>query len=299
MATSHELNLDGLVGPTHSYAGLSYGNLASQDNKRAASNPREAALQGLGKMKLLADLGVKQAVLPPQERPDVAALRRLGFTGTDARVLERAGREDPVLLAACCSASAHVGGQRGDGLAQRRHRRRAGAFHAGESAHAVPPLAGAADDRGGAAGDLRATSRLRPPRAAAGRRPVRRRGGGQPHPALPRLRPARAGDLRLRPIRVRRRLRPRPRRFPARQTREAAAAVARLHGLRDEGVLFSGRTPPPSTPGRFTTTWSRWGTSTCCCTTPPPSPRAAAASDPIRAMLTRRVSGRRAVRRSK
>src|SRR5918999_1517220 len=102
---AHELNLDGLVGPTHSYAGLSYGNLASQQNRREVSNPREAALQGLAKMKLLADLGVPQAVLPPQERPDVEALRRLGFGGTDAQVLEKAGREDPALLAACCSAS--------------------------------------------------------------------------------------------------------------------------------------------------------------------------------------------------
>src|SRR3954471_12205596 len=106
--TAIELNLDGIVGPTHSYAGLSYGNLASQRNRQAASNPREAALQGLAKMKRLADLSVPQAVLPPQERPDVEALRRLGFGGadaSDASVLERARREDPALLAACCSAS--------------------------------------------------------------------------------------------------------------------------------------------------------------------------------------------------
>ena len=70
-----ELNLDGIVGLTHSYAGLSYGNLASQRNRQAVSNPKEAALQGLAKMKLLADLGVPQAVLPPQERPDVEAFR--------------------------------------------------------------------------------------------------------------------------------------------------------------------------------------------------------------------------------
>ena len=57
-------------------------------------------------MKLLADLGVPQAVLPPSERPDVEALRRFGFAGSDAQVLERAGRVDPLLLAACSSASA-------------------------------------------------------------------------------------------------------------------------------------------------------------------------------------------------
>ena len=45
---------------------------------------------GAGKttlLKALAGLGVKQAVLPPHERPDVDALRRLGFTGSDSDVL--------------------------------------------------------------------------------------------------------------------------------------------------------------------------------------------------------------------
>ena len=60
-----ELNLDGLVGPTHNYAGLSYGNLASTRHRQTVSNPRAAALEGLEKMKVLADLGLKQAVCPP------------------------------------------------------------------------------------------------------------------------------------------------------------------------------------------------------------------------------------------
>src|SRR5205085_10645443 len=98
MTVAHEVNFDGLVGPTHSYAGLSYGNLASQRHRLTESNPREAALQGLAKMKLLADLGLKQGVLPPQERPDLETLRRLGFSGGDAQVLESAHRTDPVLL---------------------------------------------------------------------------------------------------------------------------------------------------------------------------------------------------------
>jgi succinylarginine dihydrolase len=100
-----EVNFDGLVGPTHNYAGLSHGNLASQQSKHRVSNPRAAALEGLAKMKLLADLGVPQAVLPPHERPDLDALRRLDFAGSDADVLLKAKRADPALLAACCSAS--------------------------------------------------------------------------------------------------------------------------------------------------------------------------------------------------
>ena len=104
--TTREVNFDGLVGPTHNYGGLSYGNVASLAHASAISNPREAALQGLAKMKCLHDLGLMQAVIPPQERPDVHALRRLGFSGDDAGVIAGAAREAPGLLAACGSASA-------------------------------------------------------------------------------------------------------------------------------------------------------------------------------------------------
>ncbi|QNN23456.1 N-succinylarginine dihydrolase [Planctomycetales bacterium ZRK34] len=100
-----EYNFDALVGPTHHFAGLGLGNLASQAHRHDKSNPRAAALQGLAKMRLLMDMGVPQAVLPPHDRPDIAALRRLGFTGDDAAVLDRAYRDDPDAFAACCSAS--------------------------------------------------------------------------------------------------------------------------------------------------------------------------------------------------
>lgn len=100
-----EANADGLIGPTHSYAGLSPGNLASSLNKGEASNPRAAVLQGLDKMKRLADLGLPQFVLPPHERPNIPFLRSLGFTGSDKAVLERAWRDAPAFAAAACSAS--------------------------------------------------------------------------------------------------------------------------------------------------------------------------------------------------
>lgn len=100
-----EANADGLIGPTHSYAGLSPGNLASSLNKGEASNPRSAVLQGLDKMKTLADLGLPQFVLPPHERPNIPFLRSLGFSGTDAQVLERAWKDAPSFAAAACSAS--------------------------------------------------------------------------------------------------------------------------------------------------------------------------------------------------
>jgi succinylarginine dihydrolase len=100
-----EANADGLIGPTHSYAGLSPGNLAASLNAGQASNPRAAVLQGLDKMKRLADLGLPQFVLPPHERPDIPFLRGLGFAGSDARVLEQAWKAAPTFAAAACSAS--------------------------------------------------------------------------------------------------------------------------------------------------------------------------------------------------
>lgn len=100
-----ELNLDGLVGPTHNYAGLSTGNLASTNNALSISNPQAAALQGLAKMRLLHQLGIKQALLPPHQRPNLHLLQQLGFTGSLAQQLTKAKKTAPGLLNASYSAS--------------------------------------------------------------------------------------------------------------------------------------------------------------------------------------------------
>lgn len=100
-----EVNFDGIVGPTHNYAGLAFGNVASAYNAYSVSHPRQAALQGLRKMKCLMDMGIKQAVLPPHNRPDIQMLRHLGFQGSDAKILETAYHQNPLVFAACCSAS--------------------------------------------------------------------------------------------------------------------------------------------------------------------------------------------------
>lgn len=105
MRDAREFNFDGLVGPSHNYAGLSFGNVASFSNVRSSSNPRQAALQGLAKMRELAARGFAQAVMPPQGRPNFRLLRSLGFSGTDADVLARAYREAPVILACAWSAA--------------------------------------------------------------------------------------------------------------------------------------------------------------------------------------------------
>lgn len=103
--TAQEFNFDGLIGNTHNYAGLSYGNVASSSHRFQPSSPRAAAIQGLKKMKLLADLGIGQCILPPLRRPRFEFLRQLGFSGSDKQLIEKAHQHDPVLLAVCYSAS--------------------------------------------------------------------------------------------------------------------------------------------------------------------------------------------------
>lgn len=100
-----EVNFDGLVGPTHNYAGLAYGNRASEQHHGMVSSPRRAALQGLQKMRAVSQLGLTQGVLPPLRRPRLQLLRDLGFSGSDHSIVDSAWRTDPALVAACFSAS--------------------------------------------------------------------------------------------------------------------------------------------------------------------------------------------------
>ncbi len=100
-----EANFDGLIGPTHNYGGLSDGNLASAKNAGLVASPRDAALQGLEKMRAMSDAGLWQGVLPPHQRPHLPTLRQAGFTGTDAQVYAAAWRDAPALAKNTLSAS--------------------------------------------------------------------------------------------------------------------------------------------------------------------------------------------------
>ena len=104
--TAVEANFDGLIGPTHNYAGLSFGNIASANNAEAVANPKEAALQGLAKMKRLADMGLTQGVLPPHARPHLPTLRALGFTGSDRDIITKVSNHSPGKLRNIYAASA-------------------------------------------------------------------------------------------------------------------------------------------------------------------------------------------------
>ena len=86
-----EINFDGIVGPSHNYAGLSLGNLAATSHAGDVSHPRAAALQGLAKMRGNLALGLAQGIFVPLPRPDPAYLARLGAgPATDARLTAQA-----------------------------------------------------------------------------------------------------------------------------------------------------------------------------------------------------------------
>lgn len=100
-----EVNFDGLPGPTHNFGGLAYGNIRSMANRLSVSNPKAALFQCLEKIKLVHSLGLKQAFLPLHPRPAFEALRRLGYSGSEPQILERVSKENLNLLARCYSSS--------------------------------------------------------------------------------------------------------------------------------------------------------------------------------------------------
>ena len=91
-----EINFDGIVGSSHNYAGLSFGNLAATAHAGDVSYPRAAALQGLDKMLGNLSLGLAQGFFVPPPRPNLRWLEELAADAT----------LDPVLLAGAWSASA-------------------------------------------------------------------------------------------------------------------------------------------------------------------------------------------------
>lgn len=92
-----EINFDGIVGPTHNFAGLSLGNLAATSNAGKDAYPRAAALEGIAKMRANLALGLTQGIFVPPPRPDQDWLAALGTDMASA---------DPVLRANAMSASA-------------------------------------------------------------------------------------------------------------------------------------------------------------------------------------------------
>lgn len=231
--TAVEANFDGIIGPTHNYGGLSFGNMASDRNRGAVSAPRAAVLEGLKKAKQLADAGLVQGVLPPQERPDTGFLRQAGFSGTDVQVIEAAAKSAPGLLQNVYSASPMWAA----------------------NAATVSPSADTSDGRLHLTPANLVTTLHRSIEGPATQRALSRIFAGDRfvvHPPLP-PQSAFADEGAANHVRLcgehggpgveifvygREAGENRTGRFPARQTREACEAVARSHGLDPERCVF-------------------------------------------------------------
>lgn len=98
--TSVEINFDGIVGPSHNYAGLSHGNLAATMNAGATAYPRAAALQGVEKMRHNLRLGLAQGVFLPHQRPNRDWLAALGTNVEEADALRPAAFSASAMWAA-------------------------------------------------------------------------------------------------------------------------------------------------------------------------------------------------------
>lgn len=225
-----EINFDGIVGPSHNYAGLSPGNLAATRNAGATAHPRSAALQGIAKMRANLALGLRQGIFPPHSRPDHAWLEALGIDYTGAPPHLRAQALSASAMWAANAATVSPAPDTADGrchlsvanLVTMPHRShewpdtlaqlRLAFAHPAFAVHGpVPPPFG--DE--GAANHMRLCA-------------------GHGEPGVQVFVYGRSGGP-----------------FPARQHREASEAVARRHGLDPARTLFVEQSPEAIAAGAF------------------------------------------------
>jgi succinylarginine dihydrolase len=226
-----EINFDGIVGPSHNYAGLSPGNLASTRNFGRVSRPRDAALQGLAKMRLNLELGLVQGWFMPHDRPNESWLARLGtdMAGASAELRYAAMSASPMWTANAATVSPAP-----DTMDGRCHFTPANLVTMAHRSHEWP----------GALSQLRlafADSRhfavhepVPPPFGDEGAANHMRLCAAHDQPGVEVFVYGRSGGP-----------------FPARQHREASATVARLHGLDPEQTVFAQQSEEAIAAGAF------------------------------------------------
>jgi succinylarginine dihydrolase len=226
-----EINFDGIIGPSHNYSGLSLGNIASAANKGLVSHPRAAALQGLAKIRHNLRLGLPQGLLLPHRRPDRPWLAELG---TDVEQVPASLRPAAFSASAMWAANAATVSPAPDTSDGRCHltvanlRTMAHRSHewpetlaqlrlafADESRFAVHPPVPATFGDEGAANHMRLCASHDAPGVEVFVYGIR---GGP---------------------------------FPVRQDEEASRAIARLHGLDPERVLFAAQSEEAVAAGAF------------------------------------------------
>lgn len=226
-----EINFDGIVGPSHNFSGLSLGNLAATNNAGALAQPRLAALEGIAKMRANLALGLAQGILLPHDRPHEIWLEAL------ATSMERAS---PALQANALSASAMWAANAAtvspaaDTIDGRCHLTVANLVTMPHRSHEWPQTLAQlrlafADERYFAVHDP-----VPAPFGDEGAANHMRLAARHDAPGVEVFVYGRAGGV-----------------FPARQHKEASAAVARRHGLQAEAVLFVEQSPEALAAGAF------------------------------------------------
>lgn len=234
--TTREVQCDALIGPTHNYAGLSFGNVASSSHAGSISNPRAAALQGLEKMRFVARLGAAQLVLPPHARPNMGWLETRPH---EDRALALNAAWSASYMWAANAATVSPGADTGDGkmhfspanLISTLHRSHEAEYTARVLKHifaderyfihhpVLPADAAFADE--GAANHMRLCT-------------------AHAQSAVEIFVYGRKKDSSVS-----------PKHFPARQTKEASGTIARRHGLNMERTLFIQQNPDAIDAGVF------------------------------------------------
>lgn len=226
-----EINFDGIVGPSHNYAGLSLGNLAATRNAGAVAFPREAALQGLAKMREALALGLIQGILLPHDRPNHGWLARLGTDIAEASPSLRANAFSASPMWAANAATVSPAPDTADG---RCHLSVANLVTMPHRSHEWPGTLAQlrlafADER-----HFTVHGPVPPPFGDEGAANHMRLCATHGEPGLEVFVYGEAGGP-----------------FPARQHREASAAVARRHRLDPDRIVFAQQSPDAIAAGAF------------------------------------------------
>ena len=223
-----EINFDGIVGPSHNFAGLSLGNLAATASAGATSHPRAAALQGVAKMRACLELGLVQGVLLPHPRPNRAWLGRLA-AGLDSPLLANA-----MSASAMWAANAATVSPAPDTADGRCHLTVANLMTMPHRSHEWPATLAQLQLAFADATAFAVHPPVPPPFGDEGAANHMRLCAAHDAPGVEVFVWGAAGGP-----------------FPARQHREASAAIARAHGLTPARTLFAQQSPEAIAAGAF------------------------------------------------
>jgi len=226
-----EINFDGIVGPSHNYAGLSLGNLAATGNKGKISRPRAAALEGIAKMRANLALGLTQGILLPHPRPNATWL---GSLSSAIETADYGLRVNALSASAMWAANAATVSPAGDTADGRCHLTVANLVTMPHRSHEWPNTLAQLRVAFGNGAYFAVHDPIPPPFGDEGAANHMRLSPGHGSPGVEIFVYGISGGP-----------------FPARQHPEASKSVARAHGLDPKRTLFVEQSPEAIAAGAF------------------------------------------------